>query len=145
MPGVYDKMGIRFLYPDNWTLDQKDAVGGNLSVTVEAPGGAFWSVAVHPLAIDPEELALTALDALRAEYPAAESEPASELILDQTATGYDVSFFYLDFVNTATIRTLSHARGHLPGAVPGRRPRVRGAVPRVSCYHDEPAVSQVSA
>jgi len=106
MPGVYDKMGIRFLYPDNWTLDQKDAVGGNLSVTVEAPGGAFLSVAVHPLAIDTAELALTALDALRAEYPAAESEPASEQILDQTASGYDVSFFYLDFVNTATIRTL---------------------------------------
>ena len=106
MPGVYDKMGIRFLYPDNWTLDQKDAVGGSLSVTVEAPGGAFWSVAVHSLAADPAELANTALEALQTEYPAAESEPASEQILDQTATGYDVSFFYLDFVNTATIRTL---------------------------------------
>jgi hypothetical protein len=43
---------------------------------------------------------------LQAEYPAAESEQASEEILGQIVSGYDVSFFYLDFVNTATIRTL---------------------------------------
>ena len=25
MPAVFDKLGIRFLYPENWTLDEQEA------------------------------------------------------------------------------------------------------------------------
>ncbi len=39
MPRVYDKLGIRFLYPDNWTLDEDEAIQGNRSVTALSPGG----------------------------------------------------------------------------------------------------------
>ena len=56
MPAVYDKMGIRFLYPDNWQLDEEEALHGDQSVTVYSPGGAFWSIVLHPRSTDPAEL-----------------------------------------------------------------------------------------
>ena len=104
MPGVYDKMGIRFLYPDNWTLDEDEALQGNRSVTVHSPGGAFWSITLHAADTDPAELAQAALEALQSEYPESESEEVFEQIGPQSIAGYDFSFFYLDFVNTALIR-----------------------------------------
>jgi hypothetical protein len=104
MPAVYDKLGIRFLYPDNWTLDEEDALTGNQAVTVYSPGGAFWSITLHPLATDPGELAVAALQAIKAEYQDSESEPAHQDLGGQALKGFDVNFFYLDLTNTALIR-----------------------------------------
>ncbi len=104
MPAVYEKMGIRFLYPENWTLDEDEAIEGNRSVSVHSPGGAFWSIVLHPHFVDPAGLASAALAALKAEYPESETEPASDLIGEQWIRGYDFNFFYLDFVSTAVIR-----------------------------------------
>lgn len=104
MPAVYDKMGIRFLYPDNWTLDEGEALSGNRSVSVYSPGGAFWTIVLHGATTDPHELAVQALETLKAEYRDAEAEEVSERIGEQSISGYDLSFFYLDFTNTALIR-----------------------------------------
>jgi hypothetical protein len=104
MPAVYEKMGIRFLYPDNWVLDESEAVAGHQSVSVHSPSGAFWSIAVHDLPVDPSELASTALRTLKAEYPDSEAEVVSEQVGSQSIRGYDLNFFYLDFTNTAQIR-----------------------------------------
>jgi hypothetical protein len=84
MAAVYDKLGIRFQYPENWTLDEKDALEGEESVTVYSPGGAFWSVVVHPRYRDPGDLAKAALEAMQQEYEGLESEPVEE-----TVAGHD--------------------------------------------------------
>ena len=55
MPAEFNKLGIRFLYPENWTLDEQEALEGNRSVTVYSPGGAFWSIAMHEPNVDPRE------------------------------------------------------------------------------------------
>ncbi len=104
MPATYDKMGIRFLYPDNWILDEQEAVEGNRSLTVYSPGGAFWSITLHPASADVRELASTAMAALKAEYEGAEAEPVTEEIGGQELTGYDLHFFFLDLINTALVR-----------------------------------------
>ena len=104
MPAVYDKLGIRFLYPDNWTLDEQEAFAGNRCVSVYSPAGAFWSIALHAANTDPGELASTALATLKAEYEHSEAEEVSEQIGGQRLSGYDLSFFYLDLTNTALIR-----------------------------------------
>jgi hypothetical protein len=109
MPAVYEKMGIRFLYPDNWTLDEEEALRGNTSVTVHSPGGAFWSLVLHSASADPAELAATALRALKAEYQDSEAEPISEQINGRSISGYDLNFFYLDFTSTALIRAFRTA------------------------------------
>ncbi len=104
MPSVYDKSGLRLLYPDNWTLDEDTSGGAARSVTVQSPGGAFWSIAVHDPAADPRELAHTALEALKQEYADFDAEPVTEELANQPVGGFDFRFFYLDFTNTATIR-----------------------------------------
>lgn len=111
MPAVYDKMGIRFMYPDNWTLDEQEAVSGNRSVSVSSPGGAFWSIVVYALDTDLDQLAATALEALKTEYDGVESEAVNEQIAGQEVSGYDANFFYLDLTNTALIRGV-----RVPGA-----------------------------
>ncbi len=104
MPGVYDKMGIHFLYPDNWTLDEEESLHGNRSITVQSPGGAFWSVALHEPSADPDELVRAALKALEAEYTDFDAEPVTEYLAERPIGGFDFRFFYLDLVNTAVIR-----------------------------------------
>ena len=103
MPAEFNKMGISFLYPDNWTLDEDDAKAGQESVTVFSPGGAFWSVSVHPPSTDPGQLAEAALKAMEEEYKELETEPARQTIADQKMIGYNINFYYLDMTNTASI------------------------------------------
>ena len=104
MPGVYENMGIRFLYPENWIVDEEEAPQDAFSVTVYSPRGAFWSIVAHPTSSDPKALAADALKTLQAEYPDSEAEPVSEQIGGQTISGYDLNFFYLDFTNMALVR-----------------------------------------
>ena len=53
MPLMYEKLGIAFQYPDNWELDEQDALLGEQSVAVYSPGGAFWCVAMQPGQVEP--------------------------------------------------------------------------------------------
>jgi hypothetical protein len=106
MPAKYEKMGIAFQYPENWTLDEQDAVAGTPSVTVLSPGGGFWTVAVHPRSADPVRMAEAAVSAMREEYEGLEVQPAQETLADHELQGFDLNFFYLDLTNTARIRTI---------------------------------------
>jgi hypothetical protein len=107
----YDKLGISFQYPENWTLDDTDAVAGRNSVTVYSPGGAFWTVAVHPRSADPLELAQGVVAAMREEYKELEVEEVREVVQGREMIGYDLNFYYLDFTNSAEIRSLRTATG----------------------------------
>ncbi len=104
MPGIFDKLGIRFLYPENWTLDEAEAMAGENAVTVYSPEGAFWSVMLHPRSVDPHGLTLAALDAMKAEFTDFEAEPASETVEGFELTGFDMNFYCLDLTNTALVR-----------------------------------------
>jgi hypothetical protein len=110
MPVQFERLGISFQYPDNWTLDEEDAVAGRRSVTVYSPGGAFWSVAMHPPSADPARLARAAADAMRQEYEKIEAEEIHEALAGREMIGYDLNFFYLDLTNTARVRCLRTER-----------------------------------
>jgi len=103
MPAVFDNLGIRFQYPENWTLEE-DHLSGQRAVTVYSPSGAFWSVMIHPAGADRDALAREAMAVLRAEYPDLESEPSRSTLDDTEMVGYDLYFFYLDLTNTAQVR-----------------------------------------
>jgi hypothetical protein len=111
MPAHFDSLGISFQYPDNWTLDDADALLGRKSVTVFSPGGAFWSVAIHPASADPAKLVAAVVDALRQEYEGLEAEEVEEKIAGYDLSGFDLAFYCLDLTNTAHVRGLktSHA------------------------------------
>jgi hypothetical protein len=111
MPQTFDRLGIRFQYPDNWRLDDAEAVAGEQSVTVTNPGGAaFWTVAVHPISAEPEKLVKAARRAMKEEYDSLESEWVEETIAEQSVVGYDFNFYCLDLTSTAVVRSL---RGRL--------------------------------
>jgi hypothetical protein len=105
MPAVFDKMGMTFQYPDNWELDERDALEGERGVTVYSPGGAFWSVLLEPPTVDPMQAARTALAALRKEYEL-DAEEVQETVGRRELVGYDANFYYVDLTNTAYIRAL---------------------------------------
>ncbi len=78
MAAIFNKLGIRFLYPENWTLDESEALEGNQVVTVFSPGGSFWSVMIDPPGTAPEKLAATALKAMRQQYDELDAEEVQE-------------------------------------------------------------------
>jgi len=110
VPLKFEKLGISFQYPDNWTLDEEDALEGRRSVTVYSPDGAFWSVAAHPRSADPAELAEAAVEAMKQEYEGLEAEETREALAGRELIGYDLNFYYLDLTNTAQIRYLRTER-----------------------------------
>ena len=110
MPAKFEKLGIAFQYPDNWTLEEEDAQVGRGSVTVYSPGGAFWSVTVHPQDVDPDDLARAAVDAMKDEYDEIEAERAAETIAGHRMIGYDLNFYCLDLTSTACVRSLRTRR-----------------------------------
>ena len=82
MPAVFDKLGVRFEYPDNWTVEEPED-SGEKSVAINSPGGAFWSLVVYPAQANLEELAETAVGALREEYSELDAEEVTEVVADQ--------------------------------------------------------------
>lgn len=106
MPAEFRKLGITFQYPENWSLDEEDALAGRRSVTVFSPGGGFWSVSVHPRSTDPQKLARAAVNAMQEEYKEVETEEIQETVAGRPAVGYDLNFYYLDLTNTAKVRCL---------------------------------------
>lgn len=109
MPAHFNRYGVSFQYPDNWSLDEEEMEElpeENHSVTVYSPGGAFWSVTVHPRHSDPRKLIAAAVKALREEYEGLEVEEVEETCLNRDLIGYDCNFFCLDLTNTAQIRGL---------------------------------------
>jgi hypothetical protein len=96
--------GVTFRYPANWQLDREQTENG-WTVLVQSPDTAFVVVSYDPNLPTTEEMAATALEALREEYPELESEPHVDTLAGQMAVGHDVRFFSLDLTNTCWIRS----------------------------------------
>lgn len=104
MPQLFKKLGIHFQYPDNWTIDEQEALEGNRAVTVFSPEGGFWSVTVHPTLANLPELLEAAVVAMREVYPQLDSEAVEDEIDGQVLDGYDMNFYCLDLTNSACVR-----------------------------------------
>lgn len=101
---TYEDHGVRFEYPSEWKLEVTED-GPLTTIDLEHPDGvAFLLVSTDVSCPDPAEVADSALEAMREEYPDLESDAVEEMISDGYATGHDVVFFSLDLSNTARIR-----------------------------------------
>ncbi|MEM8865038.1 MAG: hypothetical protein AAGF31_05775 [Planctomycetota bacterium] len=110
MSALYDQHGVRFAYPENWTLEDPPDDEAELQVTVSSPETAFWSLSIYEGLRDIRSLLNEVLQAMQAEYPALEHDPADEAISGTMVAGYDLSFYCLDLTNTARIRVF-HREG----------------------------------
>lgn len=106
MPATFEGLGLQFQYPENWTLDDSDALLGRKSVTVYSPGGAFWTVAIHPSSADPAKLISAVVKTMQGIYDSLELEEVLDNIAGYDLLGYDLNFYCLDLTNTAEIRSL---------------------------------------
>ena len=114
MPGVFEKLGVRFQYPDNWTLDESEAQEQRNAVSVHSPdGGAFWSLMICDPGEDPAELARQVVSAMKAEYEDFEFAPLEETIAGRPSVGFEMNFYCLDLTSTAQVRGVSTPTGTL--------------------------------
>jgi hypothetical protein len=107
MPAIFDQLGIRFEYPDNWSVDEEvldPTTADGEQVVVTSPNTAFWQLSKHPPEAELEDLFDEALSALRTVYQEMEVEPVSELLEDRDIGGFNVNFCCLDFTNTIWLR-----------------------------------------
>jgi len=106
MTAIYEQSGLRFMYPENWVLDNRDDMGRPWSVSVHSPTGAFWSLTVLDGPDDLKQLASQTLQAIQEEYQESsfESITADDEVAGHTMTGHDINFFYLDFLVSAKLR-----------------------------------------
>jgi hypothetical protein len=103
MPALFDDLGLRFQFPENWSLEEDDTPGRE-SATVYSPGGGFWTVVLRDTKDSPATLAEEALLAMRQEYPGLDCEAAAESVGGTELVGYDLNFIYMDLISTAMIR-----------------------------------------
>jgi hypothetical protein len=102
----FDRFGLAFDYPDNWSVDTDDSQDRYAAVTVYSPEGGFWSVSGHAAGGDPAELAQAVLAQMRKDYQDLDNEPAADVVAGHSLTGLDMNFYCLDLTNTASVRTL---------------------------------------
>src|SRR5262249_26771314 len=110
MVAEFEQMGIRFKYPENWRLEREDNDDG-WSVSLQSPDTAFMMLYLRQDMPSTEEMASTALNALREEYPELEADERMDSLAGVPAIGHDIRFFSFDLTNTCWIRSFYTAQG----------------------------------
>ncbi len=104
MPAVYENLGVRFLYPENWSVTDEEDDGWPRTVTIQSRETGFWSLHVYP----PKQKTKAVIDelvaAIESEFGEVEVLPATETFGETDTTGVDLAFFYLDLLVEAKIR-----------------------------------------
>ena len=106
MPAVFQNFGVRFLYPENWSITDEDDEGWPCTVTVQSQETGFWSLHVYPPALEFKPIVKELIAAIQAEFSDIEVLPAKETFGETPTTGVDLAFFYLDLLVEAKIRCL---------------------------------------
>lgn len=100
----FEQVGVRFQYPENWTLDSQTAEHGGREVTVLSPGGSYWSVAVYDLKTQPQAIIDSVVVAMKKEYEELDHYPLDDLIAGRDDTAVEMNFYYMDLTSTAIAR-----------------------------------------
>jgi hypothetical protein len=111
----FERDGVRFQYPGNWTVEATDGGPdeGGWTVSVQSPETAFLLVSLRPDADDPAQLADQTLEALRADYQELDSENVVETLGGVVAIGHDIDFLTVDTPITCRTRCLETPAGPL--------------------------------
>lgn len=97
----YDDLGVRFIYPNNWTVETQTWDKGTYAISVDSPEGSFWALAIYPKDVNLDDAAKKILAELHAEYDELEEEEITRYVADYVLEGYEINFFYLDMTSTA--------------------------------------------
>jgi hypothetical protein len=106
MPAIYEKLGVRFLYPENWSVQDEEDEDWPRSVTLQSPQTGFWSLHVYPAGHEVKPVVKELIAGIQAEFTDIEVLPAKETFGETPTAGVDLAFFYLDLLVEAKIRSL---------------------------------------
>jgi hypothetical protein len=110
MSAQFEDGGVRFQYPENWSLEREDTDTG-WTVSLQSPGTAFMMVCLREDLPTPAQMAEAALDALKEDYPELEADDCVDNFAGQPAIGHDIRFFSLDLTNTCWTRSFYSSGG----------------------------------
>lgn len=110
MTGKFDVAGTSFSYPENWTVTEEEGASPNRCVTLQSPESGFWMLQVYDESLTPEEVSAQVLRSVRQEYEDVEITEVHQSFEATETVGYDLEFYYLDFVIAARVRSFE-----LPG------------------------------
>jgi hypothetical protein len=119
---TFERDGISFRYPADWTLETEEAdaggeadaeEAGGWTATVTSPETAFLMVSLRPEAAHPGDLADQTLDALKADYKELDAENVTETVAGQPALGFDADFLTVDTAIACRVRCLDTFAGPL--------------------------------
>ncbi len=105
MAAVFDRAGVQFDYPENWTVTDDQFSESVRLVSLESPGGGVWSLEVFSEWINPWRSTEEVVKTFQSDYQNLESEAASEDIGKFQLVGYDLHFYCLDFLVSAQTRS----------------------------------------
>lgn len=108
---LFERGGVAFQYPANWSFEIDDDEGDWLA-TLQTPGTALMTIA-YRLDTEPTELADETLEAFQDDYPDLDSEIAVEKLAGRTALGHDIDFLTLDTPVMAKVRAVGIPSGAL--------------------------------
>ena len=103
MINTFERDGIRFQHPANWTLEQEADADGGWSVTLLSPETAFLLMTLRPDADNAAQLADQTLDA----------DNAIGTFAGQLAIGHEIDFLTLDVAVTCWTRCVQTLAGPL--------------------------------
>lgn len=105
----YEANGLYFAYPTNWALEEYDMETVDGSIQLGNDDGAFWLLKKYPGQSDPEEIIREALEVMQGEYEDMEFERIDKILFEKSVTGYEMTFFYLDLMNLASVLCFEQA------------------------------------
>ena len=104
MPAHYQKNQLSFQYPDNWKLTDSANARLPYELSLETPGGGFWTLSVYSPQSNVASLSQDLVESLQEQYDSVEIDELSEQIGVVELNGFDVRFFCLDLLVEARIR-----------------------------------------
>ncbi|MDG1874237.1 MAG: hypothetical protein P8J27_10015 [Mariniblastus sp.] len=104
MTAKYDKLGLKFLYPENWKLiDDSDSESPHV-ITLESPDGScIWAVHVYPQDVDRDNILKETLASMQETYEDLEVSQDETELGGREAKGVETLFYCLDFLVRAQL------------------------------------------
>ena len=101
MPATFESFGLRFLYPDNWTVAERAEDEGSDGVTLELPSGGFFSIEPIRDGQLEEELIEEIADSIAEDYGEVER---AEVPSEDGWRTVDFQFYYLDLLVVSRVK-----------------------------------------
>jgi hypothetical protein len=99
----YIQNDIFILYPENWVLEESEIETASGSIQLTNNDGAFWLLKKYPVGANLDQIAQEVAEVMQEEYEDIEIDRFERILFDKTIIGFEMTFFYLDLMNLATV------------------------------------------